>query len=165
VSQEVEEIESSSRLYADCGAIYLNMPVVTRNSDDAPALSFLGFVLSPHYIVTVRSGPLPLNDSFIDRALQADPHPNDASHVFLLLLEGIVARGADSLERIRHELNAESRRLFQRKSLRPGSGNNSAALAETLRSLGQAGDLLPTCATAWWRSGGSSASSVIPRIG
>lgn len=118
------------------------MPVVTRDCDDAPVLSSLGFVLSPHHIVTLRSGPLPLNDDFIDRALQADPHPNDASHVFLLLLEGIVARAADSLERIRDEMNGKSRRLFHRKSLRPGSGNNSAALAETFWSLGQAGDAL-----------------------
>lgn len=116
------------------------MPVVTRGQDGGPVSSSLGFVLSPRHLVTVGSGPLPPGNDFIDRALMADPHPNDASHVFVLLLEAIVARAADGLEGIRDEMDDHSRRLFRQGSPQSGPGKKGNALDGTLRFLGHTGD-------------------------
>lgn len=141
-AHDLEAIELSSRLYTEHGAAYLNMPVITRDEAGGPVSDTLGFILSRTHLVTIRSGPLPLSEGFIDKSLLADPNPNDASHVFVLLLEGIVERAADQLERIRDELDTSSRRLFNQGTARPGSSGDSAALREALRTIGQAGDFL-----------------------
>jgi magnesium transporter len=57
----------------------------------------------------------------------------------VLLLEAIVDRAADGLERIRDEMDDNSRRLFQ-GSAQAGPRKNDNALAATLRFLGQTGD-------------------------
>src|SRR5262249_32788887 len=56
---ELSEIESSSRLRAANGALYLSAPLVRRGSDDQPVTTVVGFVLTPERLITVRFAELP----------------------------------------------------------------------------------------------------------
>jgi magnesium transporter len=61
---ELSEIESSSRLRTEAGALYLTTPVVVRAGSDAAAATSVGYVLSKDRLITVRSAPLTAFDTF-----------------------------------------------------------------------------------------------------
>ena len=64
---DINEIESSSRLAARDGALYLSMPMVSR-PDTEPRSVSVGFVLSPERLITVRFAPSRLFDHFMESA-------------------------------------------------------------------------------------------------
>src|SRR5437667_10096196 len=51
---DLSEIETSSRLRAQNGVLYLSAPLVHRANADAPGSTPVGFVLGPELLVTVR---------------------------------------------------------------------------------------------------------------
>src|SRR6266568_2085348 len=56
---QLSEIESSSRIHAEHGGLYMSTPTVLRSAAAKPAASPLGFVLSPQRLITVRFAELP----------------------------------------------------------------------------------------------------------
>ena len=56
--EDLSEIESSSRLRNQNGAIYLSAPVVYRSDADQPLTSPVGFVLTRERLITVRFAEL-----------------------------------------------------------------------------------------------------------
>src|SRR6516165_4211322 len=70
--EELSEIESSSRLRAANGALYLSAPLVRRGVDDEPVATVVGFVLTPERLITVRFAELP---TFAE--VQRSPLPAD----------------------------------------------------------------------------------------
>ncbi|MFL5333555.1 MAG: CorA family divalent cation transporter, partial [Geminicoccaceae bacterium] len=110
---ELEEIESSSRLGFEDNALYLSMPMVTHGLDDSPRSSPLGFVVTRDRLITIRFQPSRLFDSFAERVPRESSLKLGALHVFVGLLEALVDRIADVLERIRADLDAISNRTFQ----------------------------------------------------
>ena len=107
---ELEEIESSSRLSVQNGAIHLNMPVVAHEGEDAPTA--LGFVLTGEMLVTVRYTHLHGFDTAIDR-FNKEGGANTSTEVFATLIEGITDYAADALEQIGLDLNGVSQRVFR----------------------------------------------------
>jgi magnesium transporter len=69
---ELSEIESSSRLRSRDGSLYLSTPLVYRAQSDLPLSTPVGFVLTPHRLITVRFEELTVFTTFIDRELAAD---------------------------------------------------------------------------------------------
>ncbi|MDE2319961.1 MAG: magnesium transporter CorA family protein [Rhodospirillales bacterium] len=109
---DLVEIESSSRLAVENETLTLSMPIVTRASGVLEA-GVCGFVLSQKYLVTLRFAPSILFNQF-----NTTPPPENipgSMHIFAGLLEGIVDRQADSLEKLREELDHLSHQVFHHR--------------------------------------------------
>jgi magnesium transporter len=135
----IEEIESSSRVFVEGGAVYLSTPVL----EDADCLkarhTTIGFVLSPERLVTLRFARVA---AFDDVAAQySSTAQPDASEAFLKILEAIVDNAADALEVASGELEGISHSTFH---LDHPHGHKlaraSEALRGVLRKLGRMGD-------------------------
>jgi magnesium transporter len=123
--EEVSEIESTSRLGFDKGAYYLSTPLVAVRPGGEHVMTSAGFVLSPKVLITVRFAPIPAFDT-----AQLQP-ASTAEGAFLQILEVIVDRAADVLERTGSDCDDLSHQAF---------GRERRDLRETLRKLGAVAD-------------------------
>jgi magnesium transporter len=96
---ELSEIESSSRLRARDKALYLSVPLIYRPEPDQPLSTPVGFVLTRDQLITVRFAELPSFAGFADRTISSDSPRVTSAGIFTELLEAIVDRLADALER------------------------------------------------------------------
>ena len=137
--EALSEIESSSRLRAIHGALYLSAPLVYRADSDDPQATPVGFILTEDHFITVR---FETPTAFTIAAEAAYPTPHDA---FAGVLEAIVDRIADLLEHISGELDTVSRRLFRSGPVEAGTNRRpsraQADLRVILRGIGRSGDL------------------------
>src|SRR5438105_4702603 len=141
---ELIEIESSSRLRARDGALYLSAPLIYRPEPDQPLSTPVGFVLTRDRLITVRFAELPSFASVADRTNPPDSPRVTSAGIFTELLEAIVDRLADALERSASELDTLSHRLFRAGPAGPLRRRRSieqADLRVTLRRVGHNGDL------------------------
>src|SRR3954469_25374376 len=107
---DLEEIESSSRVYLEDGALYLSTPILTGSDCMVASETTLGMVLTPDRLVTQRFAPSPGVDALMKSA--APGKPSNASDAFLRVVEMIVDYTADALERASAELEGISRAAF-----------------------------------------------------
>jgi magnesium transporter len=140
--EDLSEIESSSRLRSQNGAIYLSAPLVYRADGDQPLTTPVGFVLTRERLITVRFEELPSFTTFIIRDLADETDPLTSAAVFAGLADAIADRLADVLERIAAELDGLSHRLFRSPvTERRAPARESADLRIILRRVGHNGDL------------------------
>jgi magnesium transporter len=143
--EDLSEIESSSRLRHQNGAIYLSAPLVYRADSDQPLTTPVGFVLTRERLITVRFEELGPFNTFINRELAAESDPLTSAAVFAGLMDAIADRLADILEMIAAELDALSHRLFRSPVTEPAArrppARENADLRIILRRIGQSGDL------------------------
>jgi magnesium transporter len=137
--EEISEIESSSRLRAEDGALFLSAPLIHRAATAEPQTTPVGFVLTPERLVTVRFETLTAFET------AGRTTHGSAAEAFAGLLEAIVDRLADVLEQIAAELDTLSHRLFRSGPIE-GSGlrrpaRESRDLRAILRRVGGNGDL------------------------
>ena len=133
--EDLAEIESSSRLAVDDDILTLSMPIVTRARGVLEA-GVCGFVLSPKYLVTLRFAPSILFNQF-NTAAPPENVPGSA-HIFTGLLEAIIDRQADSLEKLREELDHLSHRVFHhRRGSQTPARNAERELQAILITLGR----------------------------
>jgi magnesium transporter len=140
--EEMREIEASSRLYQENGAVYLTLTVVARADTARPETSAITFILAGERLVTLRyADPLPFR-TFI---ASAEKHPSvgaTAPLVLVGLLEAIVERIADVLERIGAELDALSAGVFATPDPAHGATDDGRDLRVLMQQIGRNGDLL-----------------------
>ena len=138
----LSEIESSSRLSVDHDVIYLSIPTVAQGDTVEAYLSPTGFILTRCTLVTVRFAPLSVFDSVAERVKQ-DVKLHSAREVFLTLLDAIVDRAADVLERLGAELAKVSKSVFRGDPSRPRHiARSNNALRRALLAVGTTGDRL-----------------------
>ncbi|MDE2450141.1 MAG: magnesium transporter CorA family protein [Gammaproteobacteria bacterium] len=139
--EQLDEIESSSRLQSEGKRLYLSMPVAApHDSIEAPP-SPLGFVLSPELLITVHYREL---RSFAKaREAIAKAGPATSTSTFASLLEAMVDTDADVLEKTARDLGDLSRRVFRRSDSRaPRSPRLNRLLRAALAALGDTGEHL-----------------------
>jgi magnesium transporter len=140
--ESLNEIESSSRLAVKDGTIYLSAPVVAQGDTTDPFLTPIGFILSAKLLITVRFVELAIFKAVTDE-LASDAALCCSAGVFTAILEALVDRGADVLERLGSQLDNISRAVFRgdpnkvRHSVR-----SNEALRQTLSAVGRIGDRL-----------------------
>src|SRR5262249_55565811 len=105
--EALSEIESSSRLTVDHDAVYLSVPVVAQGDTADAYLSPVGLILTQSVLITVRFAPLSTFDIVSERVKQ-DETLQSPTGIFIMLLEAMVDRGADVLERLGAELTRVS---------------------------------------------------------
>lgn len=136
----LREIENSSRLMAEGEVLYLSMPIISRGDGPKPVVSALGLVLSPKVLLTVRFAPIGSFDSFAGQFGQAED-TSCSFGAFIGLLEAIIDRIADALERIRGELDDISHSAFEAEvPVRRSPARMDRMLRLALRSIGRMGE-------------------------
>ena len=110
--EEMQEIEVSSRLYTENGAVYMTATVMSRMDTDQPLASPVSFVLAGERLVTIRyAEPRPFT-SFGLRAQRATSGYTSGPLVLLGLFESIVDRLADVLETTGQKIDTLSSDVF-----------------------------------------------------
>jgi magnesium transporter len=135
---DMEEIESSSRVYADEGAFYLSSPVLENTDCINAVVSTVGFVLSAERLVTLRFGKVTAFDAVAEVA--AKTAPTSAKDIFLKIVEGVVDHAADALEHASADLEGISHESFRADHAPRNKAKSSEALRGALRKLGRMGD-------------------------
>jgi magnesium transporter len=114
-AEELAEIEPSSRLYDRNGALYMTLSALYGVEDGHPASSPIGFVLSEKRLVTVRYvTPKPVR-VFSEHVRREPVLSSDPLTVLLGLLDAIVDRLADELEKVGAEIEKMSGHVFENK--------------------------------------------------
>ena len=138
--EALSEIESSSRLIAEKDVLYLSTPVVASTDPLDPFLSPAGFVLSEKRLVTIRFTELS-TFSEVAKRVEAGSDIRNSAAVFITLLEAMVDRGADVLERLGSELDKLSRSIFRGDvERRQHTVRSNRVMRRTLGSVGTIGD-------------------------
>lgn len=135
--EDMEEIEISSRLYSEDGAVFLTAMVLARSETDQPELTPITFIMAGERLVTLRyDDPRPF-PAFSLRAQRPGSGFSRGPVVLLGLLESVVDRAADILERIGADVDAISREIFEH-----GAGvNRGTDFQAVLSKVGRKGDL------------------------
>jgi magnesium transporter len=135
--EEMEEIEVSSRLYQEDGASFMTAALPARADGDDLLVAPVTFVLWAQMLITVRYHEPRAFKTFPKRASQADLGCTDGRSVLISLLDAIVDRVADILERIEREVDAISREIFRTTVPSKERGD----LMSVLQLIGRKGDV------------------------
>jgi magnesium transporter len=136
--EEMEEIEISSRLYADNGSIFMTAILPAHADGDDPQMAPVSFVLVRDKLITVRYHEPRAFTTFPQRAEKVPMGCEVGEGILLALLEAIIDRLADILERAGREVEAISREIFRHSGAKP---TKSRDFRTTLEAIGRKGDL------------------------
>jgi magnesium transporter len=138
---EMEEIEPSARLYQEDGAGFMTVTVLTALDTDDPVKAPVTFILKGQTLVTVRhSEPKPFK-AFAARAQKANGVLFSTGELAMLgIMEAIIDRMADVLERLGGEIDAISREVFRSKV--SSATKKTRDLQSLIEQIGRKGDFL-----------------------
>jgi magnesium transporter len=139
--EDMDEIELSSRLYAEAGALFMTAIVPSQSESDAPVMAPVTFVLAGQRLITIRYHNPRAFDLFVSRAAKGGLQGATGEEVMLSLLEMIIDRLADVLERVGRDVDVISRKTFAHgpSTSRP---RQSEKLRATLGEIGRKGDMI-----------------------
>ena len=136
--EEMQEIEVSSRLYVEQHARYMTATLMCNSDTATPKTTAVTFILSGHRLVTVRyDDPRPF--MIVGNKLARNCPANVTGETVLLdLLDAVIDRAADILERIGIEVDRVSHDIFE-----PDGASEGRALSykDILKAIGGKGDL------------------------
>ena len=114
---ELAEIEASSRLYQEDGATFMTANLIRRGDDDRPESSPVTFIIKGRQLITVRYHHPQAFPQYVKQAMR---HANggDSWGVFISLIEAVVDRAADHLERVGAIVEETSKQVFATSFLR-----------------------------------------------
>jgi magnesium transporter len=137
--EEMREIETSNRLYEENGTLYMTATVVTKIDTDRPESAAITFILSHNRLITNRYvDPLP----FRRFVAYSERHPSAATNapgILAGLLEAIIERTADVLERVGLGLDELSAGVFAPPV--KGAAVRTRDLRAVMEKIGRDGDL------------------------
>jgi magnesium transporter len=135
--EEMQEIEVSSRLYEENGALYMTATVVSKADTVDPEASAISFILIGDRLVTVRyAEPQPFT-LFTARCQRPTGAYARGDAILAGLLDALIDRVADVLERIALEVDGISHEVFEH----PAAPRKTGDFQSILRALGRRGDL------------------------
>ncbi|MDO9710148.1 magnesium transporter CorA family protein [Paracraurococcus lichenis] len=140
--EEMQEIESSSRLYREDDALFLTAPFLYGIEGGEMGSTAITFVLANAALVTVRYAT-PKAFAVFSARCQRTPMLLLATPdgVMLHLFEQIVDRLADILERIAAEMDRASQAAFRTARAKVKATAKDADLKDALITLGQVGEV------------------------
>lgn len=107
---QLEEIEISSRLRVDGDVLYMSAPLIGQSAEGTVSMAATGFVLAPRVCVTVRYARIGAFEAARDRFAQRPPA--SSLDVFTALIEEVVDRAADRLERAAQEISEAAQVIY-----------------------------------------------------
>ncbi len=139
--EEMQEIEVSARLYQEDGAEFMTLTAASLLETDEPINTPITFVLKGSTLVTMRYAEPKAFANFVTRAQRANAMPvAGGEQIMMGLIEALLDRMADALERVGTGIDQVSRQVFRKgKDKAAPSGEDLQAAIER---IGQDGDLL-----------------------
>jgi magnesium transporter len=137
--EEMQEIEVSSRLYVEQHARFMTATLMCQSDTAAPKTTPVTFILSGKRLVTVRYDeprPFTIVTAKLGRASSSNVN---GENVLMDLLDAVIDRAADILERIGIEVDVVSRDIFDPKETAPA--RRSLPYDDILKAIGSKGDL------------------------
>ncbi len=135
-SQEVQEIESSSRFFETEETIEINLGFVS--SEVEVAVQNVTFILKSHVLFTYRQGDVKTFAEAVRRLKTMSTETKDHGlDVFLTILETRIDGDADLIESINRRVNHVSKSLISQKSLKEDLLLGIALLQENVMILHQ----------------------------
>lgn len=124
--EEMREIETSSRLYQDNGAFFMTAILIHRADTEIPDSVPVTFILVGHRLITLRHAePQPFR-LFAAQTAKPGAACHTGEMALIGLLDAIVDRLADILERVQESVTALSREVFAHDKRRPNDGFETA---------------------------------------
>ncbi|MFZ5842007.1 MAG: magnesium transporter CorA family protein [Pseudomonadota bacterium] len=139
--EEMQEIETSSRLYEENGILFMTATVLINADTSTPESTPATFILMPNRLVTLRYAD---SSPFRNMANLCAGKPQllmQPAQLMTSLLDAIVDRMADLLERTSTDLDSLSRQVFgvvDHKAKR----RSEVVFRELLTAFGRNGDLV-----------------------
>ncbi|WP_043341604.1 magnesium/cobalt transporter CorA [Belnapia moabensis] len=140
--EEMQEIESSSRLYKEDDTLFLTAPFLYGVEGGELGSTAITFVLGNAVLVTVRYAT-PKAFAVFSARCQRTPVQllTSPDGVMLHLFEQVVDRLADILERIAAEMDRASQAAFRTAKAKVKATAKDADLKDALITLGQVGEV------------------------
>ena len=110
--EEAQEIEFSSRFYSEDGAVYMTASLLTGVDIDKPVLSPFTIVVAGDRLATLRYDDLRAFRQFLARSMKPGSGCLTTPAVFLGLIEAVVDRMADVIERISADVDRINHNVF-----------------------------------------------------
>jgi len=136
--EEMQEIEVSSRLYTENNARYMTATLMCQSESDAPKTTAVTFILAAHRLITVRyDEPRPFT-IVGNKLARLCPATVSGESVMMDLLDAVIDRAADILERIGAEVDGVSHDIFEPED---SAADRARSYTEILKIIGRKGDL------------------------
>jgi magnesium transporter len=137
--EDMQEIEISSRLYIENGARYMTATLMCAADTKIPRTTAVTFILAGHRLVTVRyDEPRPF--MLVENKLARACAPAITGEMVLMeLLDAVIDRNADILERAGSDMDSISHDIFE-----PGGAaraGHAKRYSDILIAIGRKGDL------------------------
>src|SRR6516164_6848120 len=111
--EEMQEIEVTSRLYVENGARYMTATLMCHSDTNVPRTTPVTFILSGHRLITVRyDEPKPFAIVGFKLA-RLCPANVTGETVLMDLLDAVIDRAADILEKIGSDVDAISHNILE----------------------------------------------------
>jgi magnesium transporter len=137
--EDMQEIEISSRLYIENSARYMTATLMCAADTENPRTTAVTFILAGHRLVTVRyDEPKPF--LLVENKLARSCTPGITGEMVLMeLLDAVIDRNADILERAGGDMDTISHDIFEpRGAARTG---HAKRYTDILIAIGRKGDL------------------------
>jgi magnesium transporter len=136
--EEMKEIEVSSRLYVENGARYMTATLMCQSETATPKTTEVTFILAGSRLVTVRyDDPKPFS-IVTTRLARTCSSTISGESVLMEILDAIIDRTADILERIGTEVDRISHDIFEPEGRR---ADRTRTYRYILKSIGRKGDI------------------------
>ena len=141
--EEAKEIEFSSRFYEENGAILMTASLLSGVEEGNPALSPITFAMRGNRIATIRYHDPRSFRQFIVRTSKVEGSCADSAGVLLGLLEAIIDRLADTVEKTGAEVDRLNHTIFMHGRERSRSERRSERqLERVIEEIGVQGDFV-----------------------
>lgn len=140
--QEMAEIEESSRLYEEAGALVMTVTLIDRATTSRPARTHATFILTEERLITVRYADLTPFRAFEARQAKQPEQYTSSMMVFVALLDSIVERIADLLEVAESDVGDISDQIFYREIAPQNAQERSAEMRSLLIRMGRRNRML-----------------------
>ena len=146
--EELAEIEASSRLYQEDGAAFMTATLIRRGDSDQPESSPVTFIIKDNILITIRYHHPQAFPVYVKRAMKPQTTAMTGWGVYISLLEAVVDRAADHLERVGQIVDETSRHTFGNSRVMAAAENRgprqprrpSINLEDLIRNIGEEGD-------------------------
>jgi magnesium transporter len=136
--EEQQEIEASSRLYQENGAYFMTATLLYTSEQGDPRTTPATFILAGQRLVTVRYAEPRAFSIYVARCNRTETDLKSGPAVLVGLLETIIDRLADFIERLQAEVEGLSHSIFEIKG---GAVSRQRRFDVLLRAIGREGEI------------------------
>jgi magnesium transporter len=136
--EEQQEIEASSRLYQEDGAHFMTATLLYQPDEGEARTTPVTFILAGQRLVTVRYAQPRAFAIYVSRCNRAESDLKSGAAILIGLLEVIVDRLADFIERIQAEVEGLSHSIFE---IQGRAAARQRGFDVMLRAIGREGEI------------------------